>query len=129
MAAAHLVDLMGEWKALTLQQPASSACRPPFPGPPASSPFSPAAPLHAAALFQRWGLGCTEDRGGHGAGGPVRGPTRAEDQRSLLPVSTAAVLLSPRSGRFWGVRLWRESTGVSGPQLPPRAAPHAQAET
>lgn len=52
--------LMGEGKALPLQQPCLLRLLPIFPRSSALESLLPAAPLHALALFQRWGLGCTE---------------------------------------------------------------------
>lgn len=56
-----VLDLTGERKALPLQQPCLLRLSPVFPRPSTLESLLPrgSPPLHAAALFQRWGLGCS----------------------------------------------------------------------
>lgn len=101
--------------------------RPPRPG----APSPQRAPLHATALLQPPGSRLA-DTGAAGITGAERGPAREPHagRGPALPsslVSTVAALLSPRSGRFWGVRLRRRAQRDQHDPAAPRAALHPQA--
>lgn len=94
-------------EALPLQQPCLPACRrlsqastlsPFWPAAPSTPQLSSSAGLRGALRPGAWCWGAGSPRG--------RGPVPSS-------VSTAVVSLSPRSGRFWGVRLGRRRSASS----------------